>query len=549
MPSVATRIRLPAHGDRVGEDLRGPGATGHLRIGLARGSTASPDREAAALKSVLIHFSTKVKPDMVKDLLPLSTDEFIANIEAVVKSRFDCKTFPQQNLAAEDWALLIQAGVLLPALPKEFGGRDSHVEMCRIVECLGEWNLPIGMYTKIITAVALRPIAMRASVEAKQEVLPLFATGNPMICGFASTEPGCGSAMSSMQTTYEEVEGGYRIRGKKHWQGFSSTAHWWLVSAKNDKDGRKYGYFILKRSEGFKTVQRYESLGMKAIDYGLNEIDAVVPKYRKIDAEDKYLSAMVEMLMPPRAMMAAIACGFLRRISREARSYANSRPVGPAPLSAIRFVKYRLASIETSSTICEALNHYLVTVLNVKADMTDAFPAVQAIKTIATERMLTSALHYQQLCGGEGYRCNLHSNIAGQAFLDTRIFTIFDGTNDLLSQQLTEFCLKMRGDRSLSSFLATYPLTAAGVAAHGLDLGFLDRDLKQEHLVLGGRAIATAFTSSLVIRWDREQETQDDVPRRAQTASEFLKFDLQGIAREFDLLAKGIIDESRNDAA
>ncbi|MCA1672607.1 MAG: acyl-CoA dehydrogenase, partial [Actinobacteria bacterium] len=349
-----------------------------------------------------------------------------------------------------------------------------------------------------------------------------------------------------MSTTYEEVEGGYRIRGTKHWQGFSSTAHWWLVSAKNDKDGRKYGYFILKRSEGFETVQRYESVGMKAIDYGLNEIDALVPKYRKIDAEDKNLSAMVEMLMPPRAMMAAIACGFLRRISREASSYANSRPIGPAPLSAIRFVKYRLKSIETSSTICEALNHYLVTVLNVKVDMTDSFPAVQAIKTIATERMLTSALHYQQLCGGEGYRCNSASNIAGQAFLDTRIFTIFDGTNDLLSQQLTEFCLTRCGDRPLSSFLTSYPLTAAGIAAHRLDLRFLDRDLKQEHLVLGGRAIATAFAISQVMRWEKEK--QGDA-RRARTAIEFLKSDIHGIAREFDLLAKGILDENDSDAA
>lgn len=486
---------------------------------------------------------------MTKELLSLSTEEFIANIAAVAKSRFDCKTYPQQNLPTEDWALLVKAGVLLPALPKEFGGRDSHVEMCRVVECLAEWNLPIGMYTKIITAVVLRPIAMRASEQAKREMLPLFATEDPMICGFASTEPGCGSAMSGMRTTYEQVEGGYRIRGNKHWQGFSSTGHWWLVSAKNDKDSRKYGYFIVKRSEGFNTVQRYESLGMKALDYGLNEIDAFVPKYRKIDAEDKDLSAMVEMLMPPRAMMAALACGFLRRINREAHAYADSRPIGPAPLSAIRFAKYRLKSIETSSTICEALNHYLVTVLNVKADMLDAFPAVQAIKTVATERMLTSALHYQQLCGGEGYRCNSPTNIAGQAFLDTRVFTIFDGTNDLLSQQLTEFCLARRGGRSLSSFLATWPLTASGVAAQRLDLRFLDRDLKQEHLVLGGRAIATAFAIAQVMRWAQQTQGDGDGPGRAQVAIEFLKSDIDGIAREFDLLARGILDEGERDAA
>jgi len=99
----------------------------------------------------------------------------------------------------------------------------------------------------------------------------------------------------------------------------------------------------------------------------------------------------------------------------------------------------------------------------------------------------------------------------------------------------------------LSSFLATYPLTASGIATHRLDLRFLDQDLKQEHLVLGGRAIAYAFAISQVMRW--AQETQADTASRAQAAIEFLKSDIDGIAREFDLLAKGVLDEGVSDAA
>jgi alkylation response protein AidB-like acyl-CoA dehydrogenase len=483
---------------------------------------------------------------MAEDLLSLSTDELLAGIEEVARARFDCRSFPQRNLSVDDWALLVRAGVLLPAIPAEFGGRDSHLEMCRVVETLAEWHLAIGMYTKIITAVALRPIALRASEEAKREVLPQFAGRDPMICGFGSTEPCCGSAMSGMHTTFEEVEGGYRIRGRKHWQGFSTTAQWWLVSAKNDSDGRRYGYFIVKRSEGFRTLERYEPLGMKALDYGLNEIDAVVPRHRRIEAEDRNLSAMVEMLMPPRSMMAALAAGFLRRISREARLYADERLIGSAPLSAIGFARYRLAAIDTSATICEALNHHLLTALDVKADMTDSFPAVQALKTVATERMVSAAHHYQQLCGGEGYRCDSPTNIAGQAFLDTRVFTIFDGTNDLLSQQLTEYHLARLEGRSLSSHLAADPLTAPAVTAHGLDLGFLDRELGQEHLVLAGRAIAYVFAITQVMAW---AQTRDDNPGRAAPAIEFLKADIDSIARELDLLDAGIIAQGASSAA
>ncbi|MQA94959.1 MAG: hypothetical protein GEV11_10030 [Streptosporangiales bacterium] len=475
---------------------------------------------------------------MTKELLSLSTHDFIAGIQTVAP-KFDSAIYPQQNLPADDWALLVRAGVLLPTLPKDHGGRDSHVEMCRVVETLSEWNLPLGMYVTVITGVALRPIAMFASEEAQREVLPAFAGSDPMICGFASTEPDCGSAMSGMATTFEEVDGGYRIRGRKHWQAFSISAHWWLVSAKNDDHGRRYGYFIVKRSEGFRTVEPYEPLGLKVIDYGLNEIDAFVPRHRRIAAGDRNLRPMVEMLMASRAMMAAMGCGFLRRVSREAHAYAEGRQIGPAPQSAIRFVRYRLAAIDASYAICAALNHHLQTSLDMKKEMIDAFPTVQAIKTVATERMLSAAHHYQQLVGGEGYRYGSPTNMAGQAFLDARVYTIFDGTNDLLSQQLTEYCLARLEGRSLSRFLATWPLTAPGVARHGLDLNFLDRELDQEHLVLAGRAIAYAFAITEVMRW--ATETGAD-PEQARAAIEFLKADIAGVAAEFALLDTGLLD-------
>jgi alkylation response protein AidB-like acyl-CoA dehydrogenase len=476
---------------------------------------------------------------MTKALLSLSTDDFLAGVEAVA-SKFDSATYPQQNLPADDWALLVGSGILLPALPKEHGGRDSHVEMCRVVEAVSEQNLALGVHVTVNTALGLRPIAMWAGEEAKQEMLPLFADRDPMMAGFAATEPGCGSAMSGMTTTFEEVDGGYRIRGRKHWQALSYSAHWWLVCAKNEDHGRReYGYFLVKRSEGFRTVQRYEPLGLKVVDYGVNEIDVIVPRHRRIKAKGWNLSTMVEILMASRAMMAAMGCGFLRRISREAHAYANGRLIGREPLSAIRFARYKLTTIDSSHTIAEALNHHLRTVLDLKADMTPAFPAVQAIKTVVTERMLSAAQHYQQLAGGEGYRCGSPTNIAGQAFLDSRVFTIFDGNNDLLSQQLTEYCLARLAGQSLSGFLAGWPLTAPAVATLQADLTFLDQGVDQEHMVLAGRAIAYLFAIAEVLRW--ADETGAD-PGRVRTAIEFLKSDIAGVAREFRLLATGILD-------
>ena len=37
-----------------------------------------------------------------EDLLSIPTEEFIANIGAIARDRFDCQTYPQQNLPADD---------------------------------------------------------------------------------------------------------------------------------------------------------------------------------------------------------------------------------------------------------------------------------------------------------------------------------------------------------------------------------------------------------------------------------------------------------------
>jgi hypothetical protein len=48
--------------------------------------------------------------------LSVPTEKFIASIGAIARGRFDCPTYPQQNLPADDWALLARAGVTLPAV-------------------------------------------------------------------------------------------------------------------------------------------------------------------------------------------------------------------------------------------------------------------------------------------------------------------------------------------------------------------------------------------------------------------------------------------------
>lgn len=131
------------------------------------------------------------------------------------------------------------------------------------------------------------------------------------------------------------------------WTEEFATASWWPAVAKRDGDGRReYRWFVVERGDGFPTSQRYEALGLKAIDYGVNDIDAFVPAHRCIDVGKGNLSSMVDIHLSGRALIGAMACGFLRRVAREAHAYADARRIGRSPLSAIGYVRCRLEAVD-----------------------------------------------------------------------------------------------------------------------------------------------------------------------------------------------------------
>ena len=91
-------------------------------------------------------------------LSELSTDNFIENFRQGL-AEFDSAILPQEPLSRENWRKLMNLGICLPAIPRQYGGRESHHEMCEIIEVLSAYNLPLGMYTMIVTVLFLRNVA------------------------------------------------------------------------------------------------------------------------------------------------------------------------------------------------------------------------------------------------------------------------------------------------------------------------------------------------------------------------------------------------------
>jgi alkylation response protein AidB-like acyl-CoA dehydrogenase len=462
---------------------------------------------------------------------------YLSHLEELIRTRYSSTILPAEPLAREHWAALCDAGIMKALLPESYGGRDNHQELCALIEGIARHNLPLSMYTMIITSLFVRNVVKYGSVAAQQEVLPLFAS-QPMIGGFALTEPGCGSNLARMSTVFEKEKDGYRIRGQKHWQAFSITADWWLVAAKDAAKERHYGYFIVKREEGFRNIEAYNALGLKAIDYGLNEIDAWVPAYRRLEVTAEGLEGAVDMLCASRLSMCAMASGFTQRIYAEALLHTENRRMGNGTLAKLGYVQHKLAQMNACHTISKALLTFVSEQTDFRNNLVPHFFEAQAVKTLATDKMLESALLYQQLSGGEGYRYNASANSAAFALLDARVYTIFDGTNDLLSQQLADYCLSHSKDGDVLSFLQEYELTAQGMQQLSLDLSILNQNGLHAQKVLNGQIIARIFGLNCLDSLMKGRVDRHACNNFVQAVA-FLTADIKRILAEAEILTLG----------
>src|SRR5690625_3758381 len=82
-----------------------------------------------------------------------------------------------------------------------------------------------------------------------------------------------------------------------------------------------------------------------------------------------------------------------------------------------------------------------------------------SIKTVVTDYMHEASQSLMQLVGAKGYRLD---HIAGRSMVDSRPFQIFEGSNDILYQQITASILKLMKkskESNLYRFLKSYSLT------------------------------------------------------------------------------------------
>ncbi|MFC0316893.1 acyl-CoA dehydrogenase family protein [Olivibacter oleidegradans] len=396
---------------------------------------------------------------------------------------------------------------LAVAIPENYGGRGMKVKECLSVLSAASYeSLSLSLIFGINIALFLEPFAKYGHVAAQERVFRRFLE-NKAMGGLMITEPDYGSDALNMQTFYQEEANGYRIKGEKHWQGLTGAADFWLVAArKKNEQGelvRDIDFFFTDNALAEQQIdvkERYNSLGLYAIPYGLNLIDVEVPATQRLLPESTGLKLMLDTLHRSRLQFPGMGMGFIKRLLDESLLHCKTRVVAGQRLYELDAVQFQLSRIQAAYTICSAMCSYSSKVSSIEQDVSGNGVDANSVKALVTDLMQESAQIALQLAGANGYRLD---HIAGRAVVDSRPFQIFEGSNEMLYTQVAESVAKLmrkNKESNLLRYLKGYELTAqaAPYFAGCLDFSFPEQPKKRD-LVTLGRIIARVICFQMVV--------------------------------------------------
>jgi len=389
-------------------------------------------------------------------------------------------------------------------IPSEYNGRGADVSEClKILETASYYSLPVSLMTGINGALFLQPLSLYGQEPMKQEAFRNFIENRNM-GGLMITEPKYGSDALHMQTHYVETEKGYRIQGLKHWAGLTGWADYWLLTARKKNDAgelaRDIDFFVHRKVDnGIQVEEMYHNLGLYMLPYGRNRINAEVDATARLVPKSTGVKMMLDILHRSRLQFPGMGMGFVKRMMDEAIDHTENRLVGGQPLISYDQVKERISKLQSYFTTISAMCAYTSEKAKMDVDLSRADVQANSIKTIVTDYMQEAAQSLLQLVGAKGYRLD---HIAGRSIVDSRPFQIFEGSNDILYQQISESIIKaMRKMKmtNLYEYLKSYELSEKSAESLKKVLDFnIDYSLSQRKLVDLGKAISRVVSMDFV---------------------------------------------------
>lgn len=335
------------------------------------------------------------------------------------------------EVSREAWARAGEAGLLLPAIPEEYGGAGADFLFSSIVleeqsRC-GAMGPGFVLHSDIIAPYILN----YGTEEQRRRWLPDMAAGRK-IGAIAMTEPGGGSDVQNIRTRAERDGDHFVITGQKVFitNGFMSDLV--IVACKTDPgEGAKGVSLIVVEAgtPGFTKGRKLDKVGWKAQDTAeLFFENARVPVGNLLGEEGRGFIHLMEQLPQERLIQAVRSASIIESALEWTVDYVRERKAFGKPVAAFQNTRFKLAEIRAQAAMMRVFVDRCVEMhLRGELDSTDAAMA----KMLSTEMACKVLDECVQLHGGYGY---MWEYPVARAWADARAGRIAGGTGEIMRE-------------------------------------------------------------------------------------------------------------------
>lgn len=362
---------------------------------------------------------------MVERARILSQTQFAPNAARIDQEEI----YPWDNVQA-----LADAGLAGMTIPKDQGGLG--IDWLTTIQAVEEVAKGCTVTARILVECNLGAIAaiMRYGTQAQRaRAADLVLQGDkPAIC---ITEPGAGSAATSMTTTAQETVDGFVINGTKHWITGGGVSKLYLIFARLiDRLGHDRGIAgfmtVAGDAPGLIIAQREPTMGIRGMPEARIELrDLKLPKTALLadtNSQPYGFKALMSAYNSQRTGAAAVALGLAQAAFELARDFVIEREQFGRPLAEFQGLQWMLADMSVQIEAARALLY------RAAASDVDGFPDPQLAahaKIMASETAVKVTNDALQMHGAQGYSRNC---AAERLVRDARMFTIGGGTAQIL---------------------------------------------------------------------------------------------------------------------
>jgi len=278
--------------------------------------------------------------------------------------------------------------------------------------------------SSVQSSLVMHPINEFGTDAQKEKYLPRLAKGELIGC-FGLTEPNHGSDPAGMETTAQEVNGGFVLNGAKTWISNAPVADVFVVWARCKWDDKIRGFIIEKGSKGLSAPAIKHKLALRCSLTGSIFLDSVKVGHDALLPHGKGLGAPFSCLNNARFGISWGAIGALEDCISRTRAYALERYQFQRPLASFQLVQKKLVDAQTEATLGL---HASLQVGRLKDAGKLAPEMISMVKRNNCGKALEHARKVLDILGGNACSDEYH---VGRHVANLQVVNTYEGTYDI----------------------------------------------------------------------------------------------------------------------